>query len=220
MKGYDGKEVIVESGDKPGEISEGEGHMKRIPMSTGWSIEEENNLLQISADSPMRGGNLSLLVPFHTSLILRDVNDGISVTGVEGEIDVNTVNGSVTLKDISGNAIAHAQNGRILVTFNRIDPQKPMAFSSLNGAIDVTFPPDLKANVTLRTDNGEAYTDFDVQMQPNAPPQVKNEEGAHGGKYRVRIDKTVHGTINGGGQEIQMTNFNGNIYLRKAGKAQ
>jgi hypothetical protein len=38
-----------------------------------------------------------------------------------------------------------------------------------------------------------------------------------GGKYRVKIDKTVHGTINGGGPEYQFTNFQGQIYIRKAG---
>jgi hypothetical protein len=32
------------------------------------------------------------------------------------------------------------------------------------------------------------------------------------------IDKTVRGTINGGGQEIQFTNFQGSIYIRKAGR--
>jgi DUF4097 and DUF4098 domain-containing protein YvlB len=41
-----------------------------------------------------------------------------------------------------------------------------------------------------------------------------------GGKYKVKIDKNVRGTINGGGQEIQFKNFNGNIYIRKAGAKQ
>jgi hypothetical protein len=145
------------------------------------------------------------------------VNDGnINVTGVDGELDINDVNGEVTLKNISGSAVAHALNGKVLVTFNRIDPQKPMAFSSLNGTIDVTFPADLKANISLRTDNGEVFSDFDVKLQPIAPQTVEDDH-AKGGKFRVKIEKTVRGTINGGGQEIQFKNFNGNIYLRKAG---
>jgi hypothetical protein len=44
------------------------------------------------------------------------------------------------------------------------------------------------------------------------------EDGrSQGGKYRVKVDKTVHGKINGGGPEIQFKDFNGNIYIRKAG---
>jgi hypothetical protein len=31
------------------------------------------------------------------------------------------------------------------------------------------------------------------------------------------VDKTVRGKINGGGPEIQFKDFNGNIYIRKAG---
>jgi DUF4097 and DUF4098 domain-containing protein YvlB len=104
----------------------------------------------------------------------------------------------------------------VLVTFNRVDPQKPLAFSSLNGDIDVTFPADLKATLSMRTDNGEVFSDFDIQLQTTAPQQAVDDGRGKGGKYVVRVEKTVKGTINGGGQEIQLKNFNGNIYIRKA----
>ena len=116
--------------------------------------------------------------------------------------------------------MAHALNGHVVVTFNRIDPQKPMAFSSLNGDIDVTFPADLKANVNLRTDNGEVYSDFDIKLAASTPQQTVEDERGKGGKYRVKIDKTVRGAINGGGPEMQFKNFNGNIYIRRAGARQ
>src|SRR6266849_4520179 len=155
VKGADVKEVIVEAHvrDHEGRHDEGttEGHMKRIPMtSTGLNVEAENNEVRISTDSVQRTIDLNITVPVRTSLSLHTVNDGnINVTGVDGELDINDINGEVTLKNISGSAVAHALNGRVLVTFNRVDPQKPMAFSSMNGAIDVTFPADLKANINL-----------------------------------------------------------------------
>jgi DUF4097 and DUF4098 domain-containing protein YvlB len=130
------------------------------------------------------------------------------------------VNGEVDLKNIGGSVVAHALNGHVVATFNRIDPSKSMAFSSLNGDIDVTFPPDLKANVSLRTDNGEVYSDFDVKVLPTSPQQTVEDDRGKSGKYRVKIDKNVRGTINGGGQEIQFKNFNGNIYIRKLGAKQ
>ena len=221
VKGADIKEVIAEArarGDEAHSGGRAEG-MKRIPMtSTGLNIEAENNNVRISTDSYQRTIDLTITVPIHTSLSLHTVNDGnILVTGVDGEFDINDVNGEVDLKNIGGSVVAHALNGRVLATFNRIDPQKPMAFSSLNGDIDVTFPADLKANVSLRTDNGDVYSDFDVKVQPTAPQQTVEDDRGKGGKYRVKIDKNVRGTINGGGQEIQFKNFNGNIYIRKAG---
>jgi hypothetical protein len=222
VKAYEGKEVVVEARARNRETSNGEGGMRRIPMvATGLSVEEENNRVQVSVDSIQRAIDLTIMVPTHTSLNLHTVNDGnIVVTGADGDIDVNDVNGSVTLNNVSGSVVAHALNGKVLVTLDRINRQEPMAFSSLNGDIDVTFPADLKANVTLSSDRGEVYSDFDVQLQARPPQQIVEDTRSQGGKYRLRIDKTIRGTINGGGQEIQFKNFNGSIYIRKAGKTE
>ena len=219
VKGYDGKDVIVEARVRASEGSERAGGMRRIPMtSTGLSVEEDSNTVNISTESMNRAVDVTIQVPRKTSLYLRTVNDGdIVVNGVEGEMDVNDVNGEVTMTDISGNAVAHALNGKVLVTFARIDPSKPMAFSSLNGDIDVTFPADLKANVSLSSDQGDVYSEFDIQLQATAPKQITEDGRKSGGKYRVKIDKTLRGTINGGGPEYQFKNFNGDIYIRKAG---
>jgi DUF4097 and DUF4098 domain-containing protein YvlB len=226
VKGGDVKEIVVEARVRGGEGPHGGGGraegMKRIPMtSTGLNIEAENNNVRVSTDSYQRTVDLTITVPTHTSVSLHTVNDGnIVVSGIDGDLDVNNVNGEVDLKNIGGSVVAHALNGHVVATFNRIDPQKPMAFSSLNGDIDVTFPADLKANVSLRTDNGEVYSDFDVKVAPTAPEQTVEDNRGKGGKYRMNIDKNVRGTINGGGQEIQFKNFNGNIYIRKAGARQ
>jgi hypothetical protein len=181
VKAYEGKEVIVEARVRNHESARQESGPKRIAIATtGLTVEEENNQVNINTESFARAIDLSISVPVHTSLHLR------------------------------------ALNGRLLVTFTRIN-QKPMAFSSLNGDIDVTFPADLKANVSLRSDRGDVFSDFDVQMQASSAQPIVEDGRGHGGKYRVKIDKTVRGSINGGGPELQFTNFNGQIYIRKAG---
>jgi DUF4097 and DUF4098 domain-containing protein YvlB len=226
VKAYDGKEIIVEARSGRDEEEEDQekpprqGTLHRIPMTaTGLSIESENNQVQISTGSHMHTLDLVLTVPVHTSLTLKTVNNGdINVTGVDGELDVNDVNGSVTLKNVSGVVVAHALNGHVLATLSRVDPQKSMAFSSLNGDIDVTLPADIKATLSLRTDNGEVYSDFDIQLQTTAPQPAVEDNHGKGGRYVVKLDRTVKGTINGGGQDIQIKNFNGNIYIRKGGK--
>ena len=219
---YDGKEVIVQAKVRNEDESPREARgMKRVPINaTGLSVEEENNQVDIGAQSTQRTVDISVQVPRRTSLNLKKVNNGdISVTGVEGEFDVKDVNGDVTLKNVSGNAVAHALNGRLLVTFDRINPQKAMAFSSLNGDVDVTFPADLKANVSMSSDRGDVFSDFDVQLDPRAPVQTPVQGQRLGGRFKVTIDKAVRGKINGGGQEIQFKNFNGNIYIRRGGGA-
>ena len=228
VKGYEGKEVIVEArartepnrrGRRIRDGEPGAEGMKRITIAaTGLSVEEENNEVHISTDSHMRTIDVNISVPYKSNLILRTVNDGdIIVSGVDGEIDVNDINGNVTLTNIAGSAVAHALNGKVLVTMTRVNG-KPMAFSSLNGDIDVTLPADIKASVSLASDRGDVFSDFDVAMSPlMSQPVVEERGGDAGGKYRVKLDKTVRGTINGGGPEIQFKNFNGAIYIRKAG---
>jgi DUF4097 and DUF4098 domain-containing protein YvlB len=218
VKAYDGKEVIVEARVRNRESARADSGPKRLSISTtGLTVEEENNQVNINTESFARAIDLFISVPVHTSLNLRAVNEGdIVVTGVDGEFDIDDINGSVTLNNVAGSAVAHALNGRLLVTFTRVN-QKPMAFSSLNGDIDVTFPADLKASVSLRSDRGDVFSDFDVQMQASASQPIVEDSRGRGGKYRVKIDKTVRGTISGGGPELQFTNFNGQIYIRKAG---
>lgn len=217
VKGGPGKDVLVEAHVRGQESSRGEGGMKRIPMNTtGLEVEEENNRINVRCGPMQRPVDITVTVPRRTSLVLHTVNDGdISVIDVDGELEANDVNGNVSLKNIGGSAVVHAVNGQVLVTFNRVDP-KPMAFSSLNGDIDVTFPPDIKATVNFQSDRGEVLSDFDVQLQSGPPKQITEDGRNHGGSYRVRIEKAVRGTINGGGPEIQFKNFNGNIYVRKA----
>jgi DUF4097 and DUF4098 domain-containing protein YvlB len=221
VKAHEGKDIVVEAHARNRDDSDDDNDRpgpKRLTIATtGLNVEEENNEVNIGADAIQRPIDLVIEVPVHTSLHLRAVNDGdIMVSGVDGELDVDDINGSVTLMNIAGSAVAHALNGKLTASFTRVN-QKPMAFSSLNGDIDVTFPADLKANVSLRSDRGDVFSDFDVNMQALSSQAVVDDARSHGGKYKVKIDKTVRGTINGGGPEMQFNNFNGQIYIRKAG---
>ncbi|MEI9973395.1 MAG: hypothetical protein WDO73_15935 [Ignavibacteriota bacterium] len=53
---------------------------------------------------------------------------------------------------------------------DRVDSGKPLAFSTLNGVVDVTFPPDLKADLTVKSTHGPVYSDFDVTLGGFARP--------------------------------------------------
>jgi len=153
----------------------------------------------------------------NTSLKLSCINGGdIVVDRISGEIEVNNTNGGVKLTNVSGSVIAHALNKNVVVVLNKITPDKSMSFSSLNGDVDVTLPADAKARVKLKTDNGEIYSDFDVRLDASAQKPIVEDGRANRGKYRVRVDHAMYGTINGGGPEFQFQTFNGNIFIRKA----
>jgi DUF4097 and DUF4098 domain-containing protein YvlB len=141
---------------------------------------------------------------------------------------------------VAGAVVAHAMNGDMRVTLRRVTPDKPMSFTSFNGDVDVTLPAALKANFKLRSDQGEVYTDFDVQIQQQrststsiqvapAPPAPPAPPGTAPGRTprparpprgvargtRVEVDNAIYGTVNGGGPEFELRTFNGDVYLRK-----
>jgi DUF4097 and DUF4098 domain-containing protein YvlB len=219
VNSYDGKDILIEARNLNRWPAPAYGGMHRINVgNTGLTAEEENNEVVVKVDSIFHATDLILTVPVHTSLTLRTVNGGnVSVTGVDGDLDVTSVNGGIALQNVSGSALAHTLNGRLAATFARVNPQKAMAFSSLNGEIDVTFPADLKANLSLHANRGDVLTDFDVQVQRSFGESTV--EAGSGGRYRVRVDGAVHATINGGGPDIQLSSLNGNIFIRKASGA-
>lgn len=217
VKTYEGKDVIVESGsgrnrDRERPAPEG---MHRIDLpGRGLDVQEQDNTITVRDHSPGGGDSIVISVPVDTSLHLRSNNGSIHVDGVHGEIDAETHNGSIELLNVSGSVLANTNNSHIHVTMDRVDAGKPSAFSTLNGSIDVTLPADLKANLKLTTDNGSIYSDFDMNVSP-AAASTQNNAG-NGMPYRIRFDRTVQATINGGGgASLTFRSANGSVTVRK-----
>ena len=217
---YEGKEVVIDvipdSTRRRRESGESAGGLKRIGGGSGMEVTAREDDNKVSINSGLsRIEGLVIKVPQNmTHLKLNAVNDGdISVSNVSGELEINNVNGSITLKDVAGSVVANTVNGPVVVTLKSVDPKAAMAFSTLNGAVDVTFPADLKSNVKLKTDRGGIFTDFEIAVDKSAPNIKKTEENH---MYRINIDEWVYGKVNGGGPELMMKTMTGNIYIRKA----
>jgi len=202
--------------DKEKEQKDKAAGMKRIPIeNTGLTIEEDNNTVTIEVESWRRAVDLSIRVPYATSLKLEGTNLGeISVENVNGEIEVENMNGEVKLANVGGTVVANSTNGSINVVLNKVTPDKPMSFATFHGDIDITLPADIKATLKIKSTQGEVFSDFDIALKsvPVKPEETATKEG---GKYRIELDRSVYGTINGGGAEFKLQNFSGDIYLRK-----
>jgi hypothetical protein len=223
VRGADVKDVTVEARGR-GTANRRETRpprtdgMKRLDISgsPGMDITEEDNVVTIKTASFNSPTDLVITAPRHSSLQLKCLNDGeIEVEGVEGEIDANDLNGKITLKNVSGSVIAHSLNGSVTAILDRVDASKPMSFSTMNGNIDVTLPANVKANVRMKTDNGDIYSDFDVKLDAGTPGSRSEGGRQPDGSYHLRLDRALRGTINGGGPEYLFTSFNGQIEIRK-----
>ncbi|AYA37553.1 hypothetical protein D3Y59_11135 [Hymenobacter oligotrophus] len=236
VAGYSGKEVLIEAAPRssgsragrppgpPGPPSgptpptggpEG-GGMRRLSQVQGMDItaQEKNNHVYVNSDSWQRPIDFTVKVPRQFSLQVSTVNSGdILVQNVAGELEISNVNGSISLDDVAGSAVVSTVNGRVVASFRDVTPNAPMAFSSVNGKLDVTLPAKTKAAFKLKSDRGEIYSDFDMAVDASAP---KVNRSSKDGVYRVSTDNWTYGKINGGGAEVMMQTMNGNIYIRKA----
>ena len=189
--------------------------MRRIPQSAGYRISEEGNQVRVSSDNPSRSIRFEIEVPSRTNLKLSTVNDGdILVENVDGDLDVSNTNGGITLNGVAGSVNAGTTNGSVRASLTRVTARRDMAFTSLNGNVDVTLPAATQANLRMRSDNGDIYSDFEMQLAPSAAPTVEDNRGTNG-RYRVRRNRSIVGSINGGGPEFELRTFNSNVYVRK-----
>ena len=219
VKGHDANNVIVETKtDDEDDDDRGRGTsagLRRIRnTASGLTIEEENNEMRISTHMHHET-SLTISVPVRTSLKLTLMNgDDIVVERVEGELEVNNMNGDISLTNVAGTGIIHSANGEVKAHFTRVTG-KPMSFTTMNGDVDVALPADIKATVRLDSGHGEIYTDFPIEMMPTTMQQTVQDDRGKGGKYRIKMEKAMVGKINGGGVEYTLKTMNGDIHLRR-----
>jgi len=219
LEGYDGKEILIEvyiDKDKEKDNDNEGAGMKRIGGgSLAVGAEEHDNAVSIHAPMSTKLKGITIKIPQGSAKITLGTLQGgdIEVKNVSGEIEIGNINGDISATGISGSVVANTINGDVVVTFKSVDPKAPMAFTSLNGKVDVLFPADIKANVKLKSNQGEMFSDFDIAVDKTQPKVEKSTEDHY---YRVKIEDHVYGKINGGGPEMMMETMHGNIYIRNA----
>jgi DUF4097 and DUF4098 domain-containing protein YvlB len=219
VRAYDGNEVVIVT-DAPMRNAQQEeapraDGLRRIQSSTaGVTVEQADNTVSVRMDFSPSGADVEVQVPRRTSVRANLVNGGdITITGVTGEHELTNVNGDVEAIDISGAAVLNSTNGDVHATFMEVDPTKRMSFTSFNGDVDVTLPARLAADLVVGSQQGDVFTDFDVVEEQNPP--VVDREGGDRGRYRVRVKQQTRYAIGGGGPEIQLRTFNGDVMIRK-----
>lgn len=216
VSSHSSKDVIVKSipDGESGTPTKASNGMMRIPnTSMNLEVSEEDNFVKVGGANPTKKYSLEIKVPQNFSVNASTVNEGdITIENIEGEIEVSNVNGDILVNNVSGSVLANTINGDVKVSFDKASSDKSMAFSNLNGKIDISFPASFKANVKMKSDHGDIYSDFDLQAD-NSEPVVKTTD--KNGRKRYVIDKWVSGKINGGGAQISFKTMNGDIYLRK-----
>lgn len=216
IKGTNRQDIYVkykstDEGGEKGKETMKNGMKKIGGAAAGLEAGEQDNKVYIESESWNKGIVLYVEVPRGFDLEVQSYNDGdINIDNIAGKVAIETYNGSITAKNMEGSVVANTYNGPVIVTFTKITAGTPMNFVTFNGDVDITLPTDAKANLKMKSEQGDVYTDFDMQVTKPAISSEKKE-----GKTKTFVSGWVTGAINGGGAEFSMQNYNGDIYIRK-----
>jgi DUF4097 and DUF4098 domain-containing protein YvlB len=148
-------------------------------------------------------------VPRDIDLNVKTVNEGrVLVRGTHGNFLVRNVNGDIEMDDVEGSGTARTVNGPVIVSF-RQNPKDNSDFKTINGNVELKFAPDLSADFRFKTFNGGIYSDFPVTAMPVHAMEQEHE----GRKVIYRADRYAEVRVKSGGPQIQVENLNGDIRI-------
>ncbi len=150
-------------------------------------------------------------VPHDTDIEVRTVNHGdIEVSGVRGDFRVQNVNGSIELSGLAGSGEATTVNGPVVASFVS-NPENNSHFETIIGKIDVSFQPDLSADLEMVTRWGELWSEYEVEPLPSPAPTKRTE----GERTVIELQRGSRVRVDSGGPTHSFETLNGNIYVRK-----
>ena len=221
VKGTSRKDILIrystpetkQENARPVKEDDSRSRLKRMDAG-GLDIEvtEHQNNVQVESGSWTKPVNIEVEIPSGFDVFLHTYNNGfLMVSHVQGAVELENFNGKITALNVSGSVVASTYNGDIKVSFDKATPNTPMSFSTYNGDIDITLPADYKASLKARSERGSIYSAFDIQFKSTGPVQKQEKKGD---VYKVVVDEWKLGDINGGGPELTLQNYNGDLILR------
>ena len=136
-----------------------------------------------------------VLLPEGVTFHGRTVNGAVRAMGLDSDILLTTVNGSVELST-TGQAEATTVNGSIEAAFGNADIPEKLTFSTVNGSITLDVHDDIDANLDASWLNGELDSALPFTLQ------------GHMSEGQAR------GVIGDGGPLLSLSTVNGSIRLR------
>lgn len=147
------------------------------------------------ADREVRA-DFTVRVPKGVRFVGRTVNGSVHVDSLRGDAAAYTVNGDVRIS-AAGEAQAETVNGSITASLGSMLGGHNLKFSSVNGGITLHVRKQLSAKVRASTLNGGIVSEFPICLQ---------KRGTGG---------SAAATLGRGGPELKLITVNGSIKLRR-----
>ncbi len=181
-------------------------------VKTGHNDPHELDQVKIEVDSSPgqvavhtcypKGQGAEVAVEYHVHVPYRvllgnveTVNGSVTVRGVEGGGELKSVNGNVEVFDSAGRFSEKTTNGNLRLELRQLMAGGPMNLETVNGSVLLGLPPGAQGDLKVLSMNGEFYSELPVSSTVGSPAarafRAKLGTGSGGGEISVR-------TINGG----------------------
>lgn len=147
---------------------------------------------------------------------LSTTSGNVEVDDIVGDVKLHTVSGSVIANNVKGSVAADTTSGSIVLTNitdadeidanvmsgkvkyeGDLDSNGYYHLQTHSGRVEFIVPSGAAFDLDARTFSGSINSDFDITV-------------------RGKIDKkSLRGSVNGGGAEVELKAFSGNIYIKK-----
>ena len=211
--GWDKNEVRVEAVKrvKSGSRSQADELMKQVQIE----VDQEGDRLSIVTITPKSGSSsflswlfdgfsshsievkYTIWLPGGVQSEIRTVNGSIYVKDLNGEAELKSTNGRISVENAAGLISASTTNGSVSIELVKVDPESELRVRTTNGSIKLYLPEDFGGEIVARTTNGSIKTDFPIQLTGKI------------GRNRLR------GTIGDGTVKCDLATTNGSIKIFK-----
>jgi DUF4097 and DUF4098 domain-containing protein YvlB len=142
-----------------------------------------------------------IFVPSRYSANVETVNGGVSISDVTGNLEFKTVNGGLSLRRINGYAHGRTTNGGVSIDLagDRWEGQG-LEITTTNGGVSLHVPQNYSAQLEAQTHNGRVHSDFGA-VQPAAEP---GQQSTH-----------ISTALGIGGAPIKVTTTNGGVSVSR-----
>ncbi len=235
VTGYDGNtvEVTVKKVIKADDIEDVTKGMEEL----SYEIEKKNNRILLYPKAPfiqykedkrwglqMNGCNnegpdydfyaeYTIKIPRKMKLNVSTINRGdIMVKNIQTSVlEVNNINGAITLDKVSGKSDIRTINGNIDVVYVQ-NPGAKSNYSTINGKITLHCLKNLGADVSFESMHGDFYTDFDVTEVVSNTTKSKSS-GKRDIAYVIKSKPVMK--IGEGGPNYNFKTLNGDVYIKR-----
>jgi DUF4097 and DUF4098 domain-containing protein YvlB len=132
------------------------------------------------------------------NVYLKTVSGDIDIIRIKGSIEAESVSGGIKMREVSGAAGINAKTLSGDVDFQgKLEAKGRYDLKSHSGNVGMVLPGDSAFSFDAETFSGVIDSDFKIEVSGKISP------------------REVHGTINGGGAEVQLSTFSGSVDLKK-----